>query len=39
MMELDFVDVESYLKSIDVGCDQQMYQVEMMVDTKQVPSE
>ena len=37
MMELDFEDVESYLKSIEVGCDQQMYQVEMMVDTKQVP--
>merc|ERR1712110_1083086 len=27
MMELDFEDVESYLKSIEVGCDQQMYQV------------
>ena len=31
MMELDFEDVESYLKSIEVGCDQQMYQVEMMI--------
>jgi len=37
MMELDFEDVESYLRSIEVGCDQQMYQVEMMVDSKQVP--
>merc|ERR1712110_1136263 len=33
MMELDFEDVESYLKSIEVGDDghQQMYQVEMMI--------
>lgn len=37
MMELDFEDVESYLRSIEVGYDQQMYQVEMMVDSKQVP--
>jgi len=41
MMELDFEDVESYLKSIEVGCDQQLYQVEMMLDTglqdQQVP--
>lgn len=41
MMELDFEDVESYLKSIEVGCDQHLYQVEMMLDTsprdQQVP--
>ena len=37
MMELDFEDVESYLKSIEVGCDQQMYQVEMMVTDREVP--